>query len=150
MLAALLPDTRLLRALVAKGADVNRATGGLTPLLAATRDSLHGRAEAVMTLLANGADPLATDAEGRTALHGAVLSEEPMVAAMLLDAGAPINALDQAGASPLAVACRAANWPLAKFLLERGAKPAPANGEPALVAAAGIADDDPAGVKLLL
>jgi ankyrin repeat protein len=150
MLAALLPDTRLLRALIAKGADVNRASGGLTPLLAATRDSWHGRSEAVMTLLANGADPLAADTEGRTALHGAVLSEEPMVAAMLLDAGAPINALDQAGASPLTVACRAANWPLAKFLLERGAKPAPANGEPALVAAAGIADDDPAGVKLLL
>ncbi|WP_426662106.1 ankyrin repeat domain-containing protein [Rhodanobacter aciditrophus] len=150
MLAALLPDTRLLRALIAKGADVNRASGGLTPLLAATRDSWHGRAEAVMTLLANGANPLATDGEGRTALHGAVLSEEPMVAAMLLDAGAPINALDQAGASPLTVACRAANWPLAKFLLERGAKPAPANGEPALVAAAGIADDDPTGVKLLL
>lgn len=150
MLAALLPDTRLLRALIAKGADVNRASGGLTPLLAATRDSLHGRAEAVMTLLANGANPLATDGEGRTALHGAVLAEEPMVAAMLLDAGAPVNALDRAGASPLAVACRAANWPLAKFLLERGAKPAPANGEPALVAAAGITDDDPAGVKLLL
>ena len=150
MLAALLPDTRLLRALIAKRADVNRATGGLTPLLAATRDSWHGRSEAVMTLLANGANPLAADGEGRTALHGAVLSEEPMVAAMLLDAGAPINALDQAGASPLAVACRAANWPLAKFLLERGAKPALANGEPALVAAAGIADDDPAGVKLLL
>ncbi|BFI97368.1 MAG: ankyrin repeat domain-containing protein [Rhodanobacter sp.] len=149
-LAALLPDTRLLRALIAAGADVNRASGGLTALLAATRDSLHGRAEAVMTLLANGADPLAADAEGRTALHGAVLCEEPMVAAMLLDAGAPINALDQAGASPLAVACRAANWTLAKFLLEHGAKPAPAGGEPALVAAAGIADDDPAGVKLLL
>ncbi|MBD8874294.1 ankyrin repeat domain-containing protein [Rhodanobacter sp. DHB23] len=150
MLAALLPDTRLLRALIAKGADVDRTSGGLTPLLAATRDSLHGRAEAVMTLLANGANPLATDAEGRTALHGAVLCEEPMVAAMLLDAGAPINALDRAGASPLAAACRAANWTLAKFLLERGAKPAPANGEPALVAAAGIADDDTAGVKLLL
>ena len=149
-LAALMPDTRLLRALIAKGADVNRATGGLTPLLAATRDSLHGRAEAVMTLLANGANPLATDAEGRTALHGAVLCEEPMVAAMLLDANAPINALDQSGASPLTAACRAANWPLAKFLLERGAKTAPAQGEPALVAAAGIPDDDATGVKLLL
>ncbi|HEV2682670.1 MAG TPA: ankyrin repeat domain-containing protein, partial [Rhodanobacter sp.] len=42
------------------------------------------------------------------------------------------------------------NWPLAKFLLEHGAKPAPADGEPALVAAAGIADDDAEGVKLLL
>ena len=149
-LAALLPDTRLLRALIAKGADVNHASGGLTALLAATRDSWHGRAEAVMTLLANGASPLAADGEGNTALHGAALSEEPIVAAMLLDAAAPVNALNKAGVSPLAAACRAANWPLAKFLLEHGAKPAPAEGEPALVAAAGIADDDPAGVKLLL
>ncbi|OOG49527.1 ankyrin repeat domain-containing protein [Rhodanobacter sp. C01] len=150
MLAALLPDTRLLRALIAKGADVNRASGGLTPLLAATRDSWHGRAEAVLTLLANGASPLVTDAEGNTPLHGAVLSAEPGVAAMLLDAAAPINTLNQAGISPLSTACRAANWPLAKFLLEHGAKPAPADGEPALVAAAGIADDDVTGVKLLL
>ena len=150
MLAALLPDTRLLRALIAKGADVNRASGGLTPLLAATRDSWHGRAEAVLTLLANGASPLVTDAEGNTALHGAVLSAEPGVAAMLLDAAAPVDALNKAGISPLATACRAANWPLAKLLLEHGAKPAPANGEPALVAAAGIADDDVSGVKLLL
>ena len=150
MLAALLPDTRLLRALIARGADVNRTSGGLTPLLAATRDSWHGRAEAVLTLLANGASPLVTDAEGNTALHGAVLSAEPGVAAMLLDAAAPINALNQAGISPLAAACRAANWPLVKFLLERNAKPAPANGEPALVAAAGIADDDVTGVKMLL
>lgn len=150
MLAALLPDTRLLRALIARGADVNRASGGITPLLAATRDSWHGRTEAVLTLLANGASPLATDGDGNTALHGAVLSGEPGVAAMLLDAAAPINALNQAGISPLASACHAANWPLVKFLLERGAKPTPAEGEPALVAAAGIADDDVTGVKLLL
>ena len=150
MLAALLPDTRLLRALIARGADVNRTSGGLTALLAATRDSWHGRAEAVMTLLANGADPLATDSDGNTALHGAVLSGEAGVAAMLLDAAAPLNALNQAGTSPLTAACHAANWPLAKFLLERGAKPAPAGGEPALVAAAGIADDDVTGVTLLL
>ncbi|WP_199100133.1 ankyrin repeat domain-containing protein [Dyella sp. ASV21] len=149
-LAALPSDLRLLRALIAKGADVNRVSGGLTPLLAATRDSWHGRAEAVMTLLANGANPLATDTEGNTPLHGAVLSGEPMVAAMLLDAGAPINALNRAGLSPLAVACRAANWPVAKFLLERGAKPTPADSEPALVAAAGVADDTSEGVKLLL
>jgi len=150
MLAALLPDTRLLRALIARGAAVNRASGGITPLLAATRDSWHGRAEAVLTLLANGADPLLTDAAGNTPLHGAVLSAEPGVAAMLLDAGATIDALNAAGDSPLAVACRAANWPLAEFLLERGARTAPAGGTPALVAAAGIGEDDATGVKLLL
>jgi uncharacterized protein len=150
MLAALLPDPHLLRALIVKGADVNRASGGLTPLLAATRDSWHGRADAVMTLLSNGANPLTADADGNTPLHGAVLSGEPTVAAMLLDAGASIDALNKAGASPLSIACRAANWPLVQFLLERGAKAFPANGEPALIAAAGIADDDVTGVKMLL
>ncbi|WP_266156530.1 ankyrin repeat domain-containing protein [Dyella silvatica] len=150
MLAALLPDTRLLRTLIAKGADVNRASGGLTPLLAATRDSRHGRAEAVMTLLANGANPLVTDTQGNSPLHGAALSAEPIVAAMLLDAAASPNVLNRAGISPLAAACHAANWPLVKFLLEHGAKPTPPDGEPALVAAAGIADDDVEGVKLLL
>lgn len=150
MLAALLPDTRLLRALIAKGADVNRVSGGLTPLLAVTRDSWHGRAEAVLTLLSNGASALSADAEGNTALHGAVISADAGVAAMLLDAAAPINQLNQAGVSPLAKACRAANWPLAKFMLEHGARTAPADGEPALVAAAGIADDDVEGIKLLL
>lgn len=150
MLAALLPDPRLLRALIAKGANVNHSSGGLTPLLAATRDSWHGRPDAVMTLLANGASPLATDLDGNTALHGAVLSGEPIIAAMLLDAGAPVNALNRQHASPLVAACRAANWPLVKFLLDHGAKPTPPDGEPALVAAAGIADDDVEGVRMLL
>ncbi|ODV24089.1 MAG: hypothetical protein ABT19_04660 [Rhodanobacter sp. SCN 68-63] len=150
LLAALLPDTRLLRALIARGADVNRSAGGLTALLAATRDSLQGRAEAVMTLISNGANPLVTDAEGNTALHGAVLSDEPIVAAMLLDAGADLNAVNRSGLTPLATACRAANWTLAKFLLERGAKTQLADTEPALVAAASLADDDPQGIRLLL
>ncbi|MEO8809162.1 MAG: ankyrin repeat domain-containing protein [Rhodanobacter sp.] len=150
MLAALLPDTRLLRTLIAAGADVNRASGGITPLLAATRDSWHGRAEAVLTLLANGADPLLTDAAGNTPLHGAVLSAEPGVAAMLLDAGASVDALNAFGDSPLSAACRAANWPLVEFLLAHGAKSALAGGTPALVAAASIGEDDPTGVRLLL
>ena len=150
MLAALLPDPQLLRALIIKGADVNRASGGLTPLLAATRDSWHGRPDAVMTLLANGASPLAADTDGNTALHGAVLTGEPTVAAMLLDAGASVDAVNNTGASPLSIACRAANWPLVEFLLERGAKTSPAQGEPALVAASGITDDDKTGVKMLL
>ena len=74
-------------------------------------------------------------------------AKNPIVAAMLLDAGAPINALNRAGLSPLAVACRGANWPLARFLLERGAKQRLPDAEPALVAAASIADDDPEGIR---
>src|SRR6185437_6385385 len=111
-------------------------------LLASTRD---GDIERALALLEVGADPAtapaADDRDQRPVL---------MLAALLPDAAAPIDALNQAGLSPLAIACRAPNWPLAKFLLERGAKACPPGGEPALVAAAAIADDDPSGVRLLL
>src|SRR5690606_32186816 len=71
VLAAVLPDLRLLRALIGRGADLNNPHAGMTPLLAATRDSWHGRPEAVMTLLANGADPRVRDRDGNTPLHHA-------------------------------------------------------------------------------
>ncbi|MGE8279146.1 MAG: ankyrin repeat domain-containing protein [Stenotrophomonas sp.] len=150
VLAAVLPDLRLLRAVISRGVDVNQPHCSVTPLLAATRDSWHGRPEAVMTLLANGADPRATDAEGNTPLHHAARSSDPGVAALLRDAAAEIDALNNDGHSPLAVACQAGNWRLAKFLLERGAKVEPSEGVPVLVQAAATDDDDPAGVQLLL
>jgi ankyrin repeat protein len=150
MLAAVLPDLRLLRALIAHGIDLNAAHAGMTPLIAATRDSWHGRPEAVMTLLTNGADPRTADSEGNTPLHHAARSSDPGVAALLRDAGAEIDPLNRDGASPLALACTAGNWRLARFLLERGAKPELPGALPALHAAAGGDEDDPAGVQLLL
>lgn len=150
VLAAVLPDLRLLRALIAHGIDLNHSYAGMTPLLAATRDSWHGRPDAVMTLLANGADPRATDGDGYTPMHHAARSSDPGVAALLRDAAAELDPLGRDGLSPLGVACAANNWRLAKFLLERGARPEPAGGQPALLAASGGEDDDPAGVQLLL
>ncbi len=150
VLAAVLPDLRLLRALIAHGIDLNAHHAGMTPLLAATRDSWHGRPDAVMTLLANGADPRLTDAEGNTPLHHAARSSDPGVAALLRDAAAELDPLNHDGLSPLGTACAVGNWRLAKFLLERGARPEPADGQPALLAAAGGEEDDPAGVALLL
>jgi ankyrin repeat protein len=149
MLAAVLGDLRLLRALIGHGVDLNRRHAGLTPLLAATRDSLHGRPDAVMTLLANGADPRAADAEGRTPLHFAALLADPELAALLIDANADLDACSRDGYSPLGVACGSGNWRMARFLLERRAKPEPAGGQPALLAAA-AGEDDPTGVQLLL
>lgn len=150
MLATTLPEVRLLRALIAKRADVNRQHAGLSPLLAATRDSYQGRPDAVLTLLANGADPAATDAQGNTALHYAALAAEPNVAAMLIDAGAPLAAVNRDGLTPLGQAGHAANWTLLRFLLEHGARNEVEHAQPALTAAAAIADDDITGVKLLL
>ncbi|WP_226467613.1 ankyrin repeat domain-containing protein [Luteimonas panaciterrae] len=150
VLAAVLPDLRLLRGLIAQGVDLNAAHAGMTPLLAATRDSWHGRPEAVMTLLANGADPRARDADGNTPLHHAARSSDPGVAALLRDAAAEMTALNNDGLTPLGVACAAGNWRLARFLLERGAYPEPEDATPALLAASGGDEDDCAGVTLLL
>ena len=150
VLAAVLPDLRLLRELIARGVDLNAAHGGLTPLIAATRDSWHGRPEAVMTLLANGADPRAADAEGNTPLHHAARSSDPGVAALLRDAAAELDPANGEGLTPLGIACAAGNWRLARFLLERGARPGVDHGTPALLAAAGGDENDPAGVQLLL
>jgi ankyrin repeat protein len=145
VLAAELPDTHLLRALIAKGADVNRAHAGLTPLLATTRACHEGRPEMVTSLIANGADPARADADGNTPLHHAALCAEPAVAAILIDAQAPLEARNRELATPLAVAAAAANWPVLRFLAEHGA-----HADAAMPASAGIADDDPEGVRILL
>jgi ankyrin repeat protein len=150
VLAAVLPDLRLLRALIARGVDLNQAHAGMTPLLAATRDSWHGRPEAVMTLLANGADARSRDRDGNTPLHHAARSSDPGVAALLRDAGAELDARNEEGVTPLGVACACGNWRLARFLLELGAKPEAAGAAPALLSAAGGDDDDASGVQLLL
>lgn len=149
MLAALLPDLRVLRALLERGIDINRVHAGLSPLLAATRDSWQGRLDAVSMLLANGADPGVADGEGNTPLHHAARSSDPGVVAALLDAGATLDVLNNEAQSPLAMACAVANWRIARLLLERGAMPAPVGGQPALLAAS-AGDDDAAGVGLLL
>ena len=149
MLAALQGDLRVLRQLIARGVDLNQKHGGLTTLLAATRDSWHGRPEAVMTLLANGADARTADNDGNTPLHHAARSTDPAVAALLLDAGAQVDALNAENFSPLGIACASGNWRLARFLIEHGARPEPAGGQPALLAAV-AGDDDPGGAQLLL
>jgi ankyrin repeat protein len=150
MWAALLPDLRLLRELIVRGCDLNQEHAGLTPLLAATRDSWHGRIDAVTMLLANGADPRRADRDGNTPLHHAARSTDPAIAAQLLDAGADLATLNTEAQPPLALALASGNWRVARFLLERGAKPELPGAQPALLAAAGGEDDDPAGVQLLL
>ncbi|HEX3895023.1 MAG TPA: ankyrin repeat domain-containing protein [Rudaea sp.] len=149
-LASVSPDMRLLRGLISKGADLNRAHAGLPPLIAATRDSLEGRPDAVMTLLTNGADPRCADSRGDTPLHCAALCEKPITAALLCDAGAPLDAVNCEGLTPLGIACSAANWEMVRFLLERSAKTETEHGQPAIMAAAAVDDDDIQGIKLLL
>lgn len=148
MIAATLGDLRLLRGLIAHGVDVNAFHGGLNALLSATRDSWHGRPEAVTMLLANGARTEVVDRDGNTPLHHAMRSTDAAVAALLLDAGADIEAVNRDGFTPLALACQAANWRVARYMLERKAKTDPAGAQPVIIAAAG-AEDDEIGIRLL-
>lgn len=148
MIASTLSDLRLLRALISKGVDVNAFYAGLNPLLAATRDSWHGRSEAVTMLLANGANTQVADNDGNTPLHHAMRSTDPAVAALLLDAGADKEAINKESFTPLALACQAANWRVARYMLERKAKVEPELAEPVLIAASG-AEDDEIGIRLL-
>jgi len=150
MIAVTLPDLRPLRALIAKRADVNGAHGGITPLIAATRDSYEGRPDAVTMLVANGADAGAADAAGNTPLHHAARCENPIIAALLLDTKVDINAVNADGHTALDIACANANWPLTEFLLDHRAAADVVNAVPALCCAAGIAEDDTTGVRLLL
>lgn len=149
-IAATWSDLTLLRALITRGADPNLAVNGVTALHAATRDSLHGRPDAVMTLLANGARPDLPDHDGNTPLHHAALSEDPTISAMLLDAGAPVDPINREGLTALALAARTGNEPVLRLLLERGAKPEVARGLPALIAAASGHEDRAGIVKRLL
>jgi ankyrin repeat protein len=148
--AATAAELGALRALIAAGAGVDRDSNGLTALIAATRDSYDGRIEAVMTLLANGADPNRADEAGNTPLHFAALTRDAGVAQSLIDAGARIDAINREGLTPLAIACEAANWTVVEFLLKRGAAVHLAAASPALLAAAAVEGDDPRGVRLLL
>ena len=61
MLAAVLPDLRLMQALLDRDVDVNLQHRGLTALLVGTRDSWHGRHATVQLLLDRGANPRVTD-----------------------------------------------------------------------------------------
>ncbi len=148
-IAATLNDSRPLRAMIAAGADVNHQCHGISPLLAATRDSYYGRAETVIALLANGADLRLADSAGQTALHHAALSVEPAVAAILLDAGAAIDVVDNEGRTPLSRACAVGNAAVTGLLIERRAS-LDAGSIPALSAAAGGPVDDTDMIARLL
>lgn len=101
--------------------DINRAlTNGTTPLMHAAR---VGDVEAVKGLLARGADPTLMNADSNGALWFACFANSEACAAMLIDAGAPLDSQNVNGATALIYCASAGKTPLVRQLLDAGANP---------------------------
>ena len=76
----------------------------------------HGFTNAIELLAAAGADLAAQDKNGDTALHLAVKNKEVDAVAALLEAGAPVNAVNAAGRTALGEARRMGYGTMVTFL----------------------------------
>ncbi len=104
------------------GANINQKTsGGFTNLLLACSMNYL---ESLKSLIKNGADPSITDDDGSTSLINACLKNHSTLAEYLLDNKINITAINtpnQAGHTPLSLACKNNNIALAKILIKHGA-----------------------------
>ena len=141
LLAAKAVDLELMQLLVRLGADPLRANeDGTTPLMVAAGVGIWAVGEspgtneealaAVELMLELGDVATTTDANGDTALHGAVIrGSEPLVR-LLLDLGVDLDAVNKKGWTPLTIAKgvfysnTGKRWPeMERLLLELGARP---------------------------
>lgn len=114
LLAAMDANVAVMDALVAAGADTALATDeGTTPLMVAsglgrvpaeTRVTEAETLDAVQFVLDLGADVNATNAVGRSALHGAAHIRSDAAVQLLFEHGATVEIADQRGITPLMIA----------------------------------------------
>ncbi|KAK7863559.1 hypothetical protein R5R35_011183 [Gryllus longicercus] len=105
--------------LVEAGVDINArdgVTGSTALILAASK----GHAECVYRLLQNNKTNIESrDDDGMTALHRAVMYAKASSVALLLDAGADVNSVDQRGWSPIDYAFRSGTEEIQQVLSGR-------------------------------
>src|SRR5437868_5003270 len=77
----------------------------------------------VRRLLATREDVSAAQVDGTTALHWAAYNDDAETAALLVRAGANVNAVNRYGVPPLAQACINGNVTIVNLLLQAGADP---------------------------
>jgi uncharacterized protein len=113
-------DVKAVEALVARGADVNRATRyGITPIGIA---ALNGNAAILRRLLDAGADPNTETPGGETALMTAARTGTIDAVRLLLDRGAHVNGKDPVRAQTALMRAVTENHPdIVTLLVARGA-----------------------------
>ena len=94
--------------------------GERTPLIDAARSA---DAAAVRTLIGQGVDVNAAEADGTTALHWASYRDDVDSVDLLLRAGARVNAANDLGATPLWIASQNGSAAVVRRLLDAGANP---------------------------
>lgn len=94
-------SAELLPFLIQKGLDINGDNFGYPGIIYGSRGDKGEHPDWIESLLANGADVHIRDRKGRTALHVAASAGFCKIAALLLNAGANINALSNANRTPL-------------------------------------------------
>ena len=109
-----------------------------------------GDVEQLRALLADGADPNASLADGTTALHWAAYRDDHAAVDLLLREGAAADATSQYGVTPLALAATSGYAVVVGSLLDAGANPntASSGSETVLMSAARSGSID--AVKMLL
>ncbi len=114
---------------------LSAAAAGTFPLIDAARNV---DANNVRTLLKQGVDVNAAEADGTTALHWAVQANNLEIANLLIGAGAKVDAATRYNITPLSLACTNGSAAMISRLLEAGADPngTSREGETALMTAA--------------
>lgn len=116
-------DTAAVAAYMAAGGALDvRNERGFTPFILA---SYHDRQEVAAQLLAAGADPCATDAQGSNAFMGVAFRGHDAMAGWLLQHTAcDVNHRNHAGQTALMMAALFGREPMLRLLLDEGADPA--------------------------
>jgi ankyrin repeat protein len=114
---------QIVRILLDAGADVNAAGNfGSTAIHSAASNGSGDNTEILALLLRQGAKTDKQGLDGYTPLHWAARCGLMKKTQMLLNAGAPMEALDKQGDTPLHLAIMEQHFDVAKLLVARGAK----------------------------